>query len=80
MASIKGGGGGGLGERFRLWGRRGRGGGGEEGEDCGYSPCKGFSEVLQRYEEIAQNVALGGPTDFAPIIDKAVEIVKKLRK
>ena len=74
--------GGGLGERLRLWGRRGRGaaGGGEGGEFGGHTPCKGFSEVLQQYEDIAQSITLGGPTDFAPIIHKAVEIVKKLKK
>ncbi|GFO34093.1 E3 ubiquitin-protein ligase rglg2-like [Plakobranchus ocellatus] len=80
--------GGGLGERLRLWGRRGLlggGGGGGRGnvEDDGeesYTPCKGFREVLEKYEEIAQTVTLGGPTNFAPIIHKAVNIVKKLKK
>lgn len=68
--------GGGLGERLRLWGRWGRGGGGDDGG----IPCRGFTEVLHRYEEIAQAVTLGGPTDFAPIIHKAVEIVRRLKK
>ncbi|RUS83363.1 hypothetical protein EGW08_008866, partial [Elysia chlorotica] len=40
----------------------------------------GFSEVLHQYEEIAQTVDLGGPTDFAPIIHTAVDIVQRLKK
>ncbi|KAK3611172.1 hypothetical protein CHS0354_026580 [Potamilus streckersoni] len=42
----------------------------EEGE------CRGFMEVLEVYEKITPKVRLGGPTNFAPLIDKAVEIVK----
>ncbi|KAK3611170.1 hypothetical protein CHS0354_026578 [Potamilus streckersoni] len=42
----------------------------EEGE------CRGFMEVLEVYEQITPKVRLGGPTNFAPLIDKAVEIVK----
>ncbi|KAL3892066.1 hypothetical protein ACJMK2_004306 [Sinanodonta woodiana] len=38
--------------------------------------CRGFMEVLEVYEQITPNVQLGGPTNFAPLIDKAVEIVK----
>ncbi|KAK3776344.1 hypothetical protein RRG08_002997 [Elysia crispata] len=43
-------------------------------------PCKGFTEVLERYGEIASEVTLGGPTNFAPIINKAVSIVQDLKK
>ncbi|KAL4223647.1 hypothetical protein ACF0H5_017115 [Mactra antiquata] len=43
------------------------------------SPCKGFSEVLRCYNSIATRVDLSGPTNFAPIIRKAIEIVKKER-
>ncbi|RUS79157.1 hypothetical protein EGW08_013065, partial [Elysia chlorotica] len=43
-------------------------------------PCKGFTEVLDRYGEIANTVTLGGPTNFAPIINKAVSIVRDLKK
>ncbi|AYV78356.1 MAG: E3 ubiquitin-protein ligase RGLG1 [Edafosvirus sp.] len=40
-------------------------------------PCRGFDEVLSKYNEIAQKVQLSGTTSFAPIIRKAIEIVKK---
>lgn len=38
--------------------------------------CKGFFDVLQCYNQTVQNVTLSGPTSFAPLIDKAVDIVK----
>lgn len=41
--------------------------------------CKGFAEVLERYEQIAAGITLGGPTNFAPIIREAMEIVKNRR-
>ena len=44
------------------------------------APCNGVVQVLQRYAEITPHVALSGPTSFAPIIDKAVEIVKKTKQ
>lgn len=40
------------------------------------SPCKGFIDVLACYNEIATRVQLSGPTNFAPLIEKAIEIVK----
>jgi len=40
-------------------------------------PCKGFQEVLEIYEKITPKVKLSGPTSFAPIVNKAIEIVKK---
>ena len=45
-------------------------------------PCYTFSNVLQMYNNIANDIALGkiqmsGPTSFAPLINKAIEIVQK---
>ena len=39
----------------------------------------GVEEVLQAYRTITPAVALGGPTSFAPIINKAIEIVRAER-
>jgi len=42
--------------------------------------CEGFLEVLDVYNEITPNVKLGGPTNFAPLVDEAVRIVKEQRQ
>ncbi|XP_041350499.1 E3 ubiquitin-protein ligase RGLG2-like [Gigantopelta aegis] len=42
--------------------------------------CCGFSEVLDRYSDIATRVELGGPTNFVPVIYKAIDIVKESSK
>mmetsp|Transcript_20968 Transcript_20968/g.42594 ORF Transcript_20968/g.42594 Transcript_20968/m.42594 type:complete len:278 (+) Transcript_20968:254-1087(+) len=39
-------------------------------------PCNSFVEVLERYNQIAPGVQLAGPTNFAPIIWEAINIVK----
>jgi len=39
-------------------------------------PCERFEGVLQRYNQITPGVTLAGPTNFAPVIRKAIEIVK----
>ncbi|XP_078167565.1 E3 ubiquitin-protein ligase RGLG1-like isoform X2 [Carex rostrata] len=38
--------------------------------------CNGIGEVKARYRELVPNKKLSGPTSFAPIIDKAVDIVR----
>jgi len=45
----------------------------------GDAPAVGFAEVLRRYEQTIPTVALGGPTSFAPIVRKAIEIVQRER-
>ena len=43
-------------------------------------PCVGVLQVLQRYSEITPQVQLSGPTSFAPVIDKAIEIVERTKQ
>ena len=38
-----------------------------------------FQEVLARYVQIAPGISMSGPTNFAPLIDKSIEIVKRLK-
>lgn len=42
-------------------------------------PCKGLDSVLESYNEVVRHVSLSGPTSFAPIIEKAIDIVSKDR-
>lgn len=39
-------------------------------------PCAGLDEVLERYDVLTPQLALGGPTNFAPIIYEAIRRVK----
>ena len=39
-------------------------------------PCLGFEDVLARYNYIVPSIELSGPTNFAPVIRKATEIVR----
>lgn len=41
------------------------------------SPCSGVMDVLKKYNEIATKITLSGPTNFAPLIYKAIDIVKE---
>lgn len=41
------------------------------------SPCNGLTDVLKQYTEVVRRVTLSGPTSFAPLINKALEIVKQ---
>ena len=43
-------------------------------------PCQGVQEVLEAYSQIGSTVTLSGPTNFAPIIRKAMEIVGERRQ
>ena len=40
-------------------------------------PCDGFPDVLENYRKAVSSVILSGPTSFAPIINKSIEIVRK---
>ncbi|TMW60142.1 hypothetical protein Poli38472_000184 [Pythium oligandrum] len=39
--------------------------------------CQGFTEVLQRYNEITPSLKLSGPTNFAPVIYQAIDAVRR---
>ncbi|KAH7824825.1 putative copine-like protein [Monocercomonoides exilis] len=39
--------------------------------------CNGFKEVLERYKQLVPVTQLSGPTDFAPLINEAIRIVKQ---
>lgn len=39
-------------------------------------PCASLDQALDRYASIAPAVSLSGPTSFAPLIRKAIEIVQ----
>lgn len=42
-------------------------------------PCKGLDATLEAYNNVIRRVSLSGPTSFAPIIEKAIEIVSQSR-
>ena len=45
--------------------------------NAGERPCRGFEDVLARYRALAPSVLLSGPTNFAPVIYKAMRLVQK---
>lgn len=44
------------------------------------SPCQNIEEVLARYTRAVKSVSLSGPTSFAPIIQKAINVVRDTGK
>ena len=40
----------------------------------------GFGDVLDAYNDVTPKIGLGGPTNFAPLIREAIEIVKKRKQ
>lgn len=43
----------------------------------GDKPCQGLEQVLERYSEIVPHAHLSGPTSFAPLIYRAINIVRE---
>ena len=39
------------------------------------SPCKGFGHVLECYRQVVPRLVMTGPTNFGPLIRKAIQIV-----
>ncbi|KAL3891755.1 hypothetical protein ACJMK2_004004 [Sinanodonta woodiana] len=43
-------------------------------------PCKGFNDVLDRYNQVTKEREPSGSADFVPLIEQAVKIVKETKK
>jgi len=43
-------------------------------------PCQHFDDVLASYRECATRIVLGGPTSYAPVIYKAINIVEHTKQ
>lgn len=44
------------------------------------TPCVGLGDVLKRYEAIVANAIFSGPTNFAPMIRHATELVRRTQE
>lgn len=44
------------------------------------SYCSSHHQVLQRYRQITPQLHFSGPTDFAPLIRAAIDIVRRERR
>lgn len=42
--------------------------------------CNGFKDVLHKYNNILRSIKLSGPTNFAPLIKQAIQIVKETKQ
>ncbi len=42
----------------------------------GDTPCNGFADLITRYRAVVPKLHLSGPTSFAPLIRKAVHVVR----
>lgn len=44
------------------------------------SACRGFQQVLDRYNDLVRGITLSGPTSFAPVINRSIDIVRHTNK
>ena len=49
-------------------------------DDDGDQPCYKLEGVLEKYTEIVKGLTFSGPTSFAPLIRKAIELVKERKE
>ena len=47
---------------------------------CFQGNCCGYRDVLEAYKQIIPDIEFSGPTNFAPLIHRAIDIVHSTRK